>query len=116
MKFAHSILYIFYFIRTIFFCGLILDTIIIYIYIVLVFIRICYEYVYSCATHDLWNPPVWFQNIMSVVSLTALIGTPISYCAYAIIIIIKIQIQKKTHIVLNMLIGLELFLEHMNTK
>ena len=60
------------------------------------------------------NPPVWFQNIMSVVSLTALIGTPISYCACNNHH--KNSDTEKTHIVLNMLIGLELFLEHMNTK
>ena len=58
---------------------------------------------------------VWFQNIMSVVSLTALIGTPISYCAWHHNHH-KNSDTEKGHIVLNMLIGLELFLEHMNMK
>lgn len=39
-------------------------------------------FIHRWATHNLWNPPVWFQNIMSVVSLTAMIGTPISYAAW----------------------------------
>ena len=39
-------------------------------------------FIHRWATHNLWNPPVWFQNIMSVVSLTAMIGTPISYSAW----------------------------------
>ena len=39
-------------------------------------------FIHRWATHNLWNPPVWFQNIMSVVSMTALIGTPISYSAW----------------------------------
>ena len=39
-------------------------------------------FIHRWATHNLWNPPVWFQNIMSVVSMTALIGTPISYAAW----------------------------------
>jgi len=39
-------------------------------------------FIHRWATHNLWNPPVWFQNIMSVVSMTALIGTPVSYAAW----------------------------------
>ena len=39
-------------------------------------------FLHRWATHNLWNPPVWLQNIMSVVSMTALLGTPISYSAW----------------------------------
>ena len=39
-------------------------------------------FIHRWATHNLWNPPVWFQNIMSVISMSALIGTPISYSAW----------------------------------
>ena len=39
-------------------------------------------FLHRWSAHNLWNPPVWFQNIMSVVSMTALIGTPISYSAW----------------------------------
>ncbi len=39
-------------------------------------------FIHRWATHNLWNPPVYFQNIMSVISMTALIGTPISYSAW----------------------------------
>ena len=39
-------------------------------------------FLHRWSAHNLWNPPVWFQNAMSVVSMTALIGTPISYAAW----------------------------------
>ena len=39
-------------------------------------------FLHRWATNNLWNPPVWLQNIMSVVSMTALLGTPISYSAW----------------------------------
>ena len=79
-----TVLYIFYF-------GLAL-----YSFVALSWLQLLYTYIlfyflleftmslfiHRWATHNLWNPPVWFQNVMSVVSLTALIGTPISYSAW----------------------------------
>ena len=117
MKFAHSILYIFYFTLALYSFVVLSWTQLLFTYILFWFLLefVMSMFTHRWATHDLWNPPVWFQNIMSVVSLTALIGTPY-HIVHGTIIITKTQIQKKTHTVLNMSIGLELFLEHMNTK
>ena len=68
-------------------------------------------FIHRWATHDLWNLNGFKTRYEC--SIINCIDRYVSYCAC--IIIIKIQIQEKeTHSVLNMLIGLELFLEHMN--
>ena len=84
MKFAHSILYIFYFTLALYSFVVLSWTQLFFTYILFWFLLefVMSMFTHRWATHDLWNPPVWFQNIMSVVSLTALIGTPISYCAW----------------------------------
>ena len=84
MKFAHSILYIFYFTLALYSFVILSWTQLFFTYILFWFLLefVMSMFTHRWATHDLWNPPVWFQNIMSVVSLTALIGTPISYCAW----------------------------------
>ena len=84
MKLALSILYIFYFALALYSFVVLSWTQLFFTYILFWFLLefVMSMFTHRWATHDLWNPPVWFQNTMSVVSLTALIGTPISYCAW----------------------------------
>lgn len=39
-------------------------------------------FMHRWASHNLWAPPKWLQNILAVVGVASLIGTPISYAAW----------------------------------
>ena len=77
-------LYITYFALSIYALFTLTTTQIILAYILFYFLLevVMSLFIHRWATHNLWNPPVWFQNIMTVVSMSALIGTPISYSAW----------------------------------
>ena len=81
---ALTILYGVYFLLALYSFVALLWLQLLYTYILFYFLLefVMSLFIHRWATHNLWNPPVWFQNIMSVVSLTAMIGTPISYSAW----------------------------------
>lgn len=39
-------------------------------------------FMHRWAAHNLWNPPLWWQKVCSVIGVVALIGTPIGWAAW----------------------------------
>lgn len=79
-----NILYIFYFILALYSFLFLSWTHLLFAYVMHYFLLefVMSLFLHRWSTHNLWNPPVWFQNIMSIVSMTAILGTPISYSAW----------------------------------